>query len=92
MKTYFTASELSRELGIPVNRIITAVETGILAADGRAGSNKNSALIFAIHRVREIEAAVGGGHPATQTEPARDISEVSAKAAAIHRAKQEGAK
>ena len=92
MKTFFTASELSRELGIPVNRIITAVETGLLAADGRAGSNKNSALIFASNRVREIEAAVGGGHPATHPEPARDIAEVSAKAAAIHRAKQEGAK
>jgi hypothetical protein len=89
MKTYFTASELSRELGIPVNRIITAVETGILAADGRAGSNKNSALIFASSRVREIEAAVSGGHPATETEPARDIAEVSAKAAAIHRAKED---
>jgi hypothetical protein len=89
MKTYFTASELSRELGIPVNRIITAVETGILAADGRAGSNKNSALIFASNRVREIEAAVSGGQPATETEPARDIAEVSAKSAAIHRAKED---
>jgi hypothetical protein len=89
MKTYFTASELSRELGIPVNRIITAVETGILAADGRAGSNKNSALIFSGNRIREIEAAVSGGHPATETEPARDIAEVSAKAAAIHRAKED---
>jgi hypothetical protein len=89
MKTYFTASELSRELGIPVNRIITAVETGVLAADGRAGSNKNSALIFASNRVREIEAAVSGGQPATETEPARDIAEVSAKAAAIHRAKED---
>jgi hypothetical protein len=89
MKTYFTASELSRELGIPVNRIITAVETGILAADGRARSNTNSALIFSGNRIREIEAAVSGGHPATETEPARDIAEVSAKAAAIHRAKED---
>jgi hypothetical protein len=89
MRTYFTASELSRELGIPLNRIINAVESGNLAADGRAGSNKNSALIFASNRIREIEAAVGGGHPATQTEPVRDIAETSAKAAAFFRTQEE---
>lgn len=90
MTTYFTASELSRELGIPLNRITNAVESGLLAADGRAGSNKNSAFIFASTRIREIEAALAGGQPAIHSEPIRDIALVSVKAAAIHRAIKEG--
>jgi hypothetical protein len=64
MKHFFTASELSRELGIPLNRITNAVESGLLTADGRAGSNKNSALIFASTRIREIEAALSADRPA----------------------------
>jgi hypothetical protein len=66
MKHFFTASELSRELGIPLNRITNAVESGLLTADGRAGSNKNSALIFASTRIREIEAALSADRPVTR--------------------------
>lgn len=87
MKTFLTASELSRSTGFPLSRITTAIEAGTLHADGRAGSHPNSAFIFDASRVESIATALATGTCAPDPEPCRDISEISAKAAAIHRAK-----
>lgn len=89
MKTFLTASELSRATGHPVSRIIAGIESGIIAPDGRAGSNPNSAFIFAAERVDSIKSAIATGTPAPAPQPLRDLADVPAKAAAIHRAKEE---
>jgi hypothetical protein len=64
MKTFFTASELSRELGLPSSRIISGVESGLIEADGRAGSSRNSPLIFNADRIESIRAALTADRPA----------------------------
>jgi hypothetical protein len=74
MTTYITASELARELGIPLTRITAALESGTIAADGRTGSNKNAAFIFAASRLAEIQAALNGGKPATEPAHPRGIT------------------
>jgi hypothetical protein len=88
MRTYLTGAELCRALNIPQSRLTTALDAGIVAADGRAGGNPNSAIIFADDRIEAIRAALASNTPAPAPEPLRDIAEVSAKAAAIHRAKE----
>ena len=92
MRTYLTGSELCRALNIPQSRLNAALDAGIIAADGRAGNASNSAIIFAFDRLGAIKAALATGTPATKPEALRDIAEVSAKAAAIHRAKKEAGK
>ena len=62
-KTFYTASELSRELGLPVSRITQAVESGLILADGRAGFNKNSPLIFDADRLETIRAVLVADRP-----------------------------
>jgi len=88
MRTFLTASEVSRATGHPVSRIIAGIESGIISPDGRAGSNPNSAFIFSAERVDSIKSAIDTGSPAPAPEPLRDLAEVSAKASAIHRAKE----
>ena len=78
-------------MSVPVTRIIAAVESGTIAADGRAGSNKNAAFIFAASRLEEIQAALNGGKPATKPAPMPDLESVAVKAKALSRAKQEAA-
>ena len=89
MRTYLTGAELCRALNIPQSRLTTALDAGIVAADGRAGGNPNSAIIFADDRLEAIRSAIASTTPAPAPEPLRDISEVSGKAADIHRAKEE---
>ena len=88
MRTYLTAAELSRSLNIPQSRLTAALDAGIIAADGRAGNASNSAIIFAFDRLDAIKTAIENGTPAPQPTPSRDIREFSAKAAALHRAKE----
>ena len=79
-------------MSVPVTRIIAAVESGTIAADGRAGSNKNAAFIFAASRLAEIKDALNGGKPATKPAPMPDLESVAVKAKALSRAKQEAAR
>jgi hypothetical protein len=44
--TFLTASELSRRIGQPLNRILHSVEQGHLVPAARAGGFKNSPLLF----------------------------------------------
>jgi hypothetical protein len=95
MRTYLTGAELCRALNIPQSRLTTALDAGIVAADGRAGGNPNSAIIFADDRLEAIRSAIASTTPAPAPapapapEPLRDIAEVLTKAAALHRAKGE---
>jgi hypothetical protein len=89
MKTFLTASEVSRATGYPLTRIIAAIESGIVAADGRAGSNPNSAFIFAAERVEEIKSAIESGSPTPRPNPSRDVAEIAAKGEALIRASRE---
>lgn len=92
MRTYLTGAELCRALNIPQSRLTTALDAGIVAADGRAGGNPNSPIIFADDRLEAIRSAIASNTPAPAPEPLRDIAEVSVKAASIRRAKQEAGK
>jgi hypothetical protein len=89
MKTFLTASEVSRATGHPLSRIIAAIESGIVAADGRAGNNPNSAFIFAAERVDAIKTAIATGAPAPLPSPLANLADVPAKAEAIRRAQEE---
>ena len=86
---FISASELSRECGCSVGKILNAVETGTIVPDGRAGKNTNSAIIFAANRLTEIKSALAGGKPATTPAPMLDIESVGAKAKALFRAREE---
>ncbi|MCX6974053.1 MAG: hypothetical protein NTZ94_07070 [Verrucomicrobia bacterium] len=61
MKNFLTASEVARECGLPVNRVIAAAEIGAITPDGRAGSNKNAAIIFDASRLESIKTTLNGG-------------------------------
>ena len=78
-------------MSVPVTRITAAIESGIITADGRAGSNKNAAFIFAASRLEEIKDALNGGKPATRPAPMPDLESVAIKAKALIRAKLEAA-
>ena len=43
---FITQAELSREARVPVNRITSAVEAGLLVPFGRAGNHPHAPLIF----------------------------------------------
>lgn len=94
MEKFITLSEMSREAGIPASRIQAAVEAGVLNPAGRAGRHPNSPIVFLAADVPSIiETLKATGRIKAQApRPAhqcRDIAEVSAKAAAIRRAKED---
>lgn len=96
---FISASELSREIGCSVGRILNAVETGIISPAGKAGASKNAALIFLRDDITTIKNALeaAGRFKAVATAPrpphqCRDASEVLAKAQALVRAKKEAGK
>jgi len=43
---FISASELSREVGCSVGKILHAVESGVLTPAGKAGNSRNAAMIF----------------------------------------------
>lgn len=93
---FISASELSREIGCSVGRILNAVETGIISPAGKAGNSKNAAVVFLRDDIADIKTALeaAGRFKATATAPrpahhCRTTSEVMEKAAALHRAKEE---
>ena len=96
---FISASELSREVGCSVGKILNAVETGVLTPAGRSGNSRNAAMIFMRDDIASIKAtldAVGrfkavaiAPRPAHRCRNAADILE---KGAALARAKQEAAK
>ena len=63
MKNFLTASEVARECGLPVNRVIAAAESGQIVIDGRAGLNRNSPIIFAADRIESIRAILTADRP-----------------------------
>lgn len=63
MKNFLTASEVARECGLPVNRVIAAAESGQIVMDGRAGLNRNSPIIFAAERIESIRAILTADRP-----------------------------
>jgi hypothetical protein len=89
MRTYLTGAELCRALNIPQSRLATALDAGLIAADGRAGNNANSAIIFALDRIDAIRAALESGAPAPKPKQSRDCSEITDKAKALIRAREE---
>lgn len=66
MRPYFTASELGRELGLPTSRIISAVESGTILADGRAGSSRNAPFIFNADRLESLRAILNADRQITR--------------------------
>ena len=99
MQKFTTLAELSRQAGIPANRITSAVEAGVIHAAGRAGSNHNSPIIFLTSDLPSIiEALKASGRmkamASVTNAPHRcsNASEVLEKAAALDRARKEAGK
>ena len=93
---FISASELSREIGCSVGRILNAVESGIISPAGKAGNSKNAAVVFLRDDINTIKTALeaAGRFKAVATAPrpphqCRDASEVLAKAQALLNAKKE---
>jgi hypothetical protein len=95
METQFnTASEVAREIRQPVSRVLAAVDSGILTPAGRAGSNKNSPVIFEESAIPAIRAALETGSKATALCPHKceNVAEIRAKHSAFLRAQKEAGK
>jgi hypothetical protein len=93
---FISASELSREIGCSVGRILNAVETGIISPAGKAGNSKNAAVVFLRDDINTIKTALeaAGRFKAVATAPrpphqCRNASEVRAKAEALNRARRD---
>ena len=93
MKTYLTASELSRAVNCPLSRITNAIIAGIITADGRAGQGSNAPILFNADRTEAIRAAL-----AKSTTPSRkhavspEGQRIKAKVAALAKARRENLK
>ena len=99
MEKFITLAELAREAGIPASRVTAAVEAGLIQPAGRAGRHPNSPIVFLAADVPNIIEALktAGRIKAAAIVPrpphiCRDTSEVLAKAAALSKAREEGAK
>ena len=55
---FISASELSREVGCSVGKILNAVESGVITPAGRAGNSSNAALIFLRDNIDTIKATL----------------------------------
>ena len=93
MKTYLTASELSRAVNCPLSRITNAIIAGLITADGRAGNATNAPILFSADRTEAIKAAL-----AKPTTPSRKHAvsaeghRIKAKVAALNKARRENLK
>ena len=98
MEKFLTLAELSREAGVPASRIQASVEAGLIQAAGRAGRHPNSPIVFLSDDVPGIIStlkATGRIKATATTRPPHqctNAAEVRAKAQALSRAKQEGAR
>jgi hypothetical protein len=96
---FISATELSRECGCSVGKIINAVESGMLTPAGRCGSHKHAAIIFMKDDLPDIMSALAiadlaGGAQASikaprQTHICGDAAEIRMKAASLHQALEE---
>lgn len=95
---FVSASQLSRELGCSVGKILNAVEVGLIVPAGKAGNSRNAAVIFLredVERIRTTLNAAGRAQAYASASPrpqphrclsARDVVE---KAAALAVAREE---
>jgi len=96
-KLFLTLNELSRSAGVPASRVNAAVEAGLISPAGRAGSNKNSPLIFSSEDLPRLKDALLSGITmkgcSTSTGfKCESAADVRAKHAAMIRATEEAAK
>ena len=98
MEKFITLAELSREAGVPASRIQASVEAGLIQAAGRAGRHPNSPIVFLssdVPGIVETLKATGRIKATATTRPPHKCTnapKVRAKAQALSRAKQEGAR
>lgn len=94
--TFFTASETSRLLNVPLSALLRLVRAGAVPVAGRAGTGANAAFIFRASDIGEIRKVVAEPWPvfaASTQGPKRSVSksgprstdEIRAAAAAIRR-------
>lgn len=90
-QTFVTASELSREIGQPLSRILAAIESGKIRPAGRAGAAANAAFIFSARDIPTVRECIAGEPHASAPGPhkCQNVAEVKAKASALRRAMQE---
>jgi hypothetical protein len=95
MKNQFISqNELSREAGVPVSRVTAAVEAGLIAPAGRAGTHKHSPVIFLREDVPALVATLTTNSAKACATPraghsCASTTEVLEKAAALAKAREE---
>jgi hypothetical protein len=62
---YLSVNEIARELGIPSTRLHSAIASGSLKPDARAGLGPNAPILFSTARLAEIREIIAA--PATKT-------------------------
>ncbi len=94
---FITQNELSREARVPVNRIQSAVEVGLICPVGRAGTSRNAPLIFDAEDLPRLVDALhtgtsfrAGGAPQPKNHQCQSTLDVMAKYEALKRASEEG--
>jgi len=93
MKTFLTASELSRAVNCPLSRITNAINAGRITADGRAGQGSNAPILFNSDRIEVIKAALAmSTNPTRKHAVSPEAKRIKAKVAALNKARRENSK
>ena len=94
MKTYLTASELSRAVNCPLSRITNAIIAGLITADGRAGNATNAPILFNADRAEAIKSklAESANAPRRKHAVSPEGHRIKAKVAALNKARRENLK
>lgn len=90
---FLTASETSRGADVPLSQLLKAVADGRIIPAGRAGTSKNSPMLFLAGDLPAITAALRGEAVAVagRKHACSNLQEVVAKADAFRRAASEAA-
>jgi len=92
MKTFLTASELSRAVNCPLSRITKAINAGRITADGRAGQGSNAPILFSADRTEAIKATIQTSAPSRKHAVSAEGQRIKAKLAELNKARRENSK
>ena len=92
MQTYLTGAELCRALNIPQSRLTSALDAGLIAADGRAGQSASAPILFSSDRIESIRATIETSAPSRRHALSPEDLRIKAKLANLNKARREAAK
>lgn len=92
MKTFLTASELSRAVNCPLSRITNLINAGLISADARAGQATNAPFLFSADRTEAIKATIQTSAPSRKHAVSAEGQRIKAKLAELNKARRENSK